>query len=183
MGPSLCHLQTMYDPKSFNSGDIGSLALPDRCSQGYLPVTVSDQAAMWFGLYRGFLIRSGGCSSQRPQHTEQGRPMQTSIQGVNEEPGKDGQQGCARGAGRGEVHGREGAERCRREDPLRRCRRKTRSACNSKGRCSFSIHYLYETTTSLSFHPTTNIVEGGAWGVRVPRRAVGLRPVTEPPGR
>lgn len=29
--------------------DIGSLALPDHCSQGYLLVTVWYQAAMWFG--------------------------------------------------------------------------------------------------------------------------------------
>lgn len=53
----------------------------------------------------------------------------------------------------------------------------------SKGRCSFSIHYLYETTTSLYFPPTTNIAEGGARGVRVPCCAVGLRPVVEPRGR
>lgn len=118
---------------------------------------------MWFGLYGGFPIGSGGCSSQRLQHTEQGRPMQASVVGVNEEPRKDGQQGCRRGAGRGKVHGVEGAGRCRRGDPLRCHGRKTRSTWNSKGCCSFSNHYLYETATSLSFHPTTNIMEGGTW--------------------
>lgn len=78
---------------------MGSLALPGRCSQGYLLVTVSDQAAMWFGLYGRLPIGSGGCSSWRPQHTKQGRPMQASALRVNEEPCEHGQQGCTRGAG------------------------------------------------------------------------------------
>lgn len=100
--------------------------------------------------------------------------MRDSLVGVGEEPCQDGQQGSTRSVAK---------ERWAGWKTFLCCRRKTRSACNGKSCCSFSTRYFYETTTSPSFHPTTNIAEGGARGVRVPRGAVGPRPVLGPPGR
>lgn len=95
--------------------------------------------------------------------------MRDSVVHVREEPCQDGQPG-ARGAWqrRGDAGGK----------TFLCCRRKTRSACNGKSCCSFSTHHFYETTTSPSFHPTTNIAEGGTRGVGVPRGAVGPQPVS-----
>ena len=79
------------------------------------------------------------------------KPLQRAL---TKNPARTGSRGV-RGAGRGEVLGDAGGRTHH--------GRKTRSACNSEGHCSFSIQYLYETTTRLSFPPTAKIAGGGAW--------------------